>query len=68
MEIGHRDKSVLEIRQNGIHLKGMKQDQTKLGNETESEWMERQFISPLDKNRIQPKGALVQKNWQICCD
>ena len=53
MEIGHRDKSVLEIRQNGIHLKGMKQDQTKLGNETESEWMERQFISPLDKNLAQ---------------
>ena len=48
MEIGHRDKSVLEIRQNGIKLEGMKQDETKLENETESEWMERDFISPLD--------------------
>ena len=57
MEIGHRDKSVLEIRQNGIKLKGMKQNQTKLGNETKSE---QEFISLLELNRIQPMGVLIQ--------
>ena len=62
MEIGHRDKSVLEIRQNGIKLKRIKPNQltwNKIeGNETKQN----------KSYRIHPKCVLFGGNLHICCN